>query len=163
MHCPPVLPLLVSGLAVLAALLAGRPESAQAEVIVHQGLQFSDEEGGFTLLSVSGTGTLDDPIVVVEEVAATRNITLVIRGFSRGFGNRVGTQHVSAFAMKKIVINRSDRLWRNFQMELREVSTRRSPYSDGLSFGQNSTIGEGYTASSFPHTQRFDEPEDSLG
>ena len=65
--------------------------------------------------------------------------------------------------MRKIVRNRSDRLWRNYQMELREVSTRRSPYSDGLSFGQNSTLGEAYPASNYPLVQRYDEPEDTIG
>lgn len=160
MHRAPVF----CGLMVLATLLLGGSPVARADPIQHLGLIFSDEEGGFRLLSVTGTGTLDDPITVVEEVTdPKRHIILVIRGFGRGFGNRVGTQHLTAFAMRKIVRNRSDRTWRNYQMELREVSTRRSPYTDGLSFGQNSTLGEAYPASSFPHLQRYDEPEDSLG
>ncbi|MFN6953130.1 MAG: hypothetical protein ACK4NE_11165, partial [Albidovulum sp.] len=49
------------------------------------------------------------------------------------------------------------------QMELREVTTRRSNYGDGLSFGQNSTLAETYAWSTFPRIQRTDEPEDSLG
>lgn len=119
--------------------------------------------GGFDLVSVSGSGTLEDPITIVERVTGDRAITLTIRNFGRGFGNRVGTQHVAAFAMRKIVINQTDRVWRNYQMELREVTTRHSPYGDGLSFGQNSYIGTQYTHSNFPNVQRFDEPEDTLG
>lgn len=154
---------LVLGLAALASLLPGVPATVSAAPISHQGLIFSDELGGFDLVSVSGSGTLEDPLTVVERVTGDRAITLTIRNFGRDFGNRIGSQHVAAFAMKKIVINQSDRVWRNYQMELREVTTRHSPYGDGLSFGQNSYIGTNYTKSNFPNLQRFDEPEDTLG
>lgn len=160
MASAPVIP----GLFLCAALLLGQLGSARADSISHLGLEFSDEMGGFRVVSVSGTGTLEDPITVIEEVTEPqRNIVLTIRGFGRDFGNRVGTQHLAAFAMRKIVRNASDRVWRNYQMELREVPTRRSPYGDGLSFGQNSTAGESYPSSNFPRIQRLDEPEDSLG
>lgn len=147
----------------LTVLPPGLPAAAAAAPVEHQGLLFSDELGGFTLLGVTGKGTIEDPIVVVEDVTGDRAITLVIRNFSRDFGNRVGTVHEAAMAMKKIVINHSDRVWTNYQMELREVTTRHSPYSDGLSFGQNSAIGTDYVLSNFPDLQRFDEPEDTLG
>jgi len=155
------LPLL--GLAAFLMPLLGGPAAPSAAPISHQGLVFSDELGGFDLVEVSGTGTLEDPITVVERVTGDRPITLTIRNFSRDFGNRIGSQHVAAFAMRKIVINASGHVWRNYQMELREVTTRHSPYGDGLSFGQNSYIGSHYTKSSFPKSQRFDEPEDTLG
>lgn len=156
--------LLLSGLFFCAAFLLGQADAVRADSISHLGLEFSDEMGGFRVLAVTGTGTVADPITVVEEVTEPqRNIVLTIRGFGRDFGNRVGTQHLAAFAMRKIVRNASDRVWRNYQMELREVPTRRSPYSDGLSFGQNSTLGETYPSSTFPRVQRLDEPEDSLG
>lgn len=154
----------VAGLLLCVTWILGTATAVRAEPITHMGIVFSDELGGFRLLGVSGTGTIDDPITVIEEVTEPqRNIILTIRGFTRAFGNRVGTQHLTAFAMRKIVHNRSDRVWNNYQMELREVTTRRSPYSDGLSFGQDSTLGEVYPASGFPHIQRYDEPEDSLG
>lgn len=154
---------LVLGLAALAGQLLGVPAMSVAAPISHQGLVFSDELGGFDLVSVSGTGTLEDPITVVERVTGDRAIMLTIRNFGRDFGNRIGSQHVAAFAMRKIVINQTDRVWRNYQMELREVTTRHSPYGDGLSFGQNSYIGTHYTKSNFTNVQRFDEPEDTLG
>ena len=155
------LPLL--GPAALLILLLGLPAAGVAAPITHQGLVFSDELGGFDLVEVSGSGSLEDPITVVERVTGNRAITLTIRNFGRDFGNRIGSQHVAAFAMKKIVINDTGHVWRNYQMELREVTTRQSPYGDGLSFGQNSYIGLHYTKSSFPKIQRFDEPEDTLG
>jgi hypothetical protein len=137
--------------------------AAESDPIKQEGLVFSDELGGFRLLSVTGTGSIADPFVIVEEIAGDRAVALLITGLTRDFGNRVGTQHVVSFAMRKIVVNRSDRVWRHYQMELREVPTRRSPYEDGLSFGQNSELGLAYVASNFPDRQRFDEPEDTLG
>jgi hypothetical protein len=151
----------VAGLALLVTVSTG--SLAYAAPIEHEGLIFSDEEGGFRLLSVSGRGSPEDPIVVTEEVTEDRDVVLIIRNFSRAFGNRAGTQHVASFAVRKVVINRTSRVWPNYQMELRESPSRHSPYEDGLSFGQNSRLGESYVASSFPQVQRFDEPEDTLG
>ncbi|HEY4164832.1 MAG TPA: hypothetical protein VGM59_17320, partial [Dongiaceae bacterium] len=110
-----------------------------------------------------GKGTLKDPFVLREEVTGPGDPMLVIRGFSRNFGNRVGTQHTAAFALTKIVVNKMDKAWAGYQIELREVETRHSTYQDGLSFGQGSQLADDYVTSSLPHSQRLDEPEDSLG
>jgi len=125
-------------------------------------LSFSDEAGGFTLISVTGSGRLDDPFVVTEEVTGERDAILTIRGLKE-VGNRIGTPPIAGIAMTKIVINRSKDIWQNYQMELREVTTRHSPYEDGLSFAQNTLIAGPFTASTFPNLQRFDEPQDTLG
>jgi hypothetical protein len=144
---------------VLGLLWAG---AALATEITHEGLSFSDEGGGFTLRSVTGRGSLDDPYVIIEDVSGPRQAVLVIRGLKR-VGNRIGTHHISGIAVTKIVFNRSKDVWQNYQMELREVSTRHSPYEDGLSFAQNTVIAGAFTASSFPDLQRYDEPQDTLG
>ena len=149
--------------AIASGMLLWSVVPSVAAPIDREGLTFSDENGGFRLLSVTGIGTLSDPIVVTEEITGSQDAVLIIKGFSREFGNRIGSHHIAAFAMTKIVINRTDKVWQNFQMELREQPTRHSPYEDGLSFGQNSRIAVVYTSSSFPNAQRFDEPEDTLG
>ena len=141
--------------------------TASANEITHEGLTFSDEGGGdegsgFTLLSVSGRGSLDDPYVVVEDVTGPRQAILTIRGLKR-VGNRIGTHHIAGVAITKVVFNRSKDVWQNYQLELREVETRHSPYEDGLSFAQNTVISSAFTASSFPNLQRYDEPQDTLG
>ena len=133
-----------------------------ATEIIQEGLSFSDEEGGFTLRSVTGRGSLDDPYVIVEDVTGPRQAVLVIRGMKQ-VGNRIGTHHIAGVAVTKIVFNRSQDVWQNYQMELREVETRHSPYEDGLSFAQNTIIAGTFTASSFPNLQRYDEPQDTLG
>lgn len=144
----------------LAGLLLAAPTLAVE--ITQEGLTFSDEDGGFNLVGVSGRGTLDDPFVVVEEVTGPRYAILTIRGLNT-VGNRIGSHHIAGVAMTKIVINRSEDTWQNYQLELREVLTRHSPYEDGLSFAQNTVLAGAFTASSFPNLQRLDEPQDTLG
>lgn len=151
------------GFSALSGALALLPGIAVAAMLQDQGLSFSDEKGGFKLLSVSGSGTPDDPITVTEEVTGPAAPVLVIRGFSAAFGNRTGTFHTAGFAMKKIVINRTDKIWRSYRVELREVETRTSDYEDGLSFGQSAALADGYTRSAvFPNAERVYEPEDSV-
>lgn len=144
---------------VFGLLWAGRAFGTE---ITQEGLSFSDEGGGFALKSVSGQGTLDDPYIVIEDVFGPRQAVLIIRGL-KGVGNRIGTHHIAGIAVTKIVFNRSKDVWQNYQMELREVPTRHSPYEDGLSFAQNTVIAGAFTTSSFPDLQRFDEPQDTLG
>jgi len=144
-------------------LLFSAMPGAWAGEIAHEGLVFSDELGSFRLLSVTGAGSVDDPMIITEEVTGPEDPVLIIRGMSAGFDNRIGSQHAVALAVRKIVVNRTDKTWHNYQMELRETPSRHSPYSDGLSFGQNSETALSYTKSSFPDVQRFDEPEDTLG
>jgi hypothetical protein len=137
--------------------------TAAADPITAQGITFSDELGSFRLVSVTGTGSLDDPFLVTEEITGPNDPILVVKDFTRDFGNRVGTQHTAAFAMVKIVVNKTDKMWQGFQVELREIQNRPSTYEDGLSFGQASELADAYVKSSMPHSQRLDEPEDSLG
>jgi hypothetical protein len=146
---------------VAALVVAGWASRATALELRQEGLSFSDEGGGFTLKSVSGTGTLSDPFVVLEEVTDPRQAVLVIRGM-RELGNRIGTHHIAGFAMTKVVINRTDRTWQDYQLELRELMERHSTYEDGLSFAQNTPITDAVTTSSFPVIQRIDEPQDTL-
>jgi len=148
---------------VLAALFLTAASAAVADPITVEGLTFSDELGNFRLVSVTGKGTLDDPFVVKEEIIGPNDPILVIKNFSHDFGNRVGSQHTAAFAMEKIVVNKTTKTWQGFQVELREIQSRPSTYEDGLSFGQASQIADDYVQSSMPNAQRLDEPEDSLG
>jgi hypothetical protein len=146
---------------VVAGVVACNTLPATALELRQDGLSFSDEGGGFVLKSVSGTGTLSDPFVVLEEVTDPRQAVLVIRGMKE-VGNRIGTHHIAGVAVTKVVINRTDRTWQNFQLELRELMERHSSYEDGLSFAQNTPLSDAVTTSSFPIIQRIDEPQDTL-
>jgi hypothetical protein len=87
---------------------------------------------------------------------------LLIGGFSAAFGNRVGTHHLTGFALKKVVTNRTADVWNLFEMELRETLAHQSPYGDGLSFGQASAVGRPFTSSTFAMNHEVDEPYDSV-
>ena len=55
------------------------PGSVRADTYTAAGLSFSDELGGFRLISASGAGTLADPLVVVEEISKLGSTVLVVR------------------------------------------------------------------------------------
>jgi hypothetical protein len=133
-----------------------------AAALSASGIIFSDELGGFTVVSASGSGTLADPFVVVEEITGPQEPVLVIRGLSAAFGNRIGSHHLTGFALKKIVVNKTSDDWNLFEMELRETLDHQSPYGDGLSFGQGSTVGHPFASSTFPTVNETDEPADTV-
>jgi hypothetical protein len=151
-------------LAVVACALAVAAHSgaAAAASLSSSGITFSDELGGFNILDVSGSGTLADPFVVVEEITGPQEPVLVIRGLSAAFGNRVGSHHLTGFALRKVVVNKTDDVWNQFEMELRETLQHQSPYGDGLSFGQASPVGHPFTSSAFARNDDTDEPYDSV-
>jgi len=146
----------------IALLLILQAPPGMAAPLSAAGITFSDELGGFVILDVSGTGTTQDPFVVVEEITGPQGAVLVISGMSAAFGNRVGTHHLTGFALKKVVTNRTADVWNLFEMELRETLAHRSPYGDGLSFGQSSPVGRPFTSSAFAVNREVDEPYDSV-
>jgi len=144
-----------------AAVAAGLPIAAAAEPMTSEGITFSDELGGFVIRSLSGSGRLDDPFVLVEEVTGDGEAVLVVRGLEKEFGNRVDTQHATGFALHKVVINSSNRNWITYEIELREARAASSPYEDGLSFGQAADRPP-VRSDRFEAVATVDEPYDGL-
>lgn len=126
-----------------------------------EGITFSDELGGFQILALSGSGTLDDPFVLVEEVTGDGGAVLVVRGLNGGYGNRVATRHATGFALHKIVTNGTGQDWLRYEIELREHLAASSPYEDGLSFGQASAHPP-ERSNMFASVASVDEPYDAL-
>jgi hypothetical protein len=155
------------GIAVAGAL-AGWPlaerlaPAVQAEPLTLDGLTFSDELGGVEILEGWGKGTLDDPFVLVEEITEHEPAILVVRGMTHRFGNRVRSHHDVGFALTKIVRNRTERAWTQFDMELREFIDYASPFGDGLSFGQASDAGRPFAADRFGEYIETYEPYDGV-
>jgi hypothetical protein len=145
----------------LSCLILAPIADAGAASFTREGLTFSDELGGFRLVSVTGTGHLEDPFVVEEEIGGQGPAVLLITGLRSDFGNRAGTQHLTGFAVVKRVRNLSNQVWRDFRMELRETMEHASPYGDGLSFGQAAT-GRTVDSGSFRQIRAIDEPFDGL-
>lgn len=126
------------------------------------GLIFSDELGGVRLLQGSGTGTLDDPVVLVEEIVDYGPAVIVIRGMHARFGNRISSQHDVGFAITKIVKNATSQPWTLFTLELREKLGQESPFGDGLSFGQASKAGRPFLSDRFETNIETREPYDGV-
>src|SRR5262249_9414333 len=135
---------------------------AAAQPVSIESLTFSDELGGFTILGASGRGSIADPFVVVEKITGPEDAVLIIRGLSPALGNRIGSQHLVGFAMRKIVVNGTDSEWHLFDIELRQTLAHPSTYDDGLSFGQGSDIGRPFTSSAFAASVITDEPYDGV-
>ena len=127
-----------------------------------EGVTFDDKLGGVVLHSGSGTGSLDDPFVLVEDILEDGPAVLSITGLGYDFGNRVGTRHTVGFALTKVVRNLTSRDWEVFEMEVREILSRTSPYEDGLSFAQDA-LDDFFAASDrFTQAYKTDEPLDAL-
>ncbi|MBC8012810.1 MAG: hypothetical protein H7X74_01790, partial [Methyloceanibacter sp.] len=123
------------------------------------GYIFSDELGGFRLLSATGSGTQDDPVVIAEEIFEVAPVTLVIRNPNLGGGfESVRAQ----LTVVKRVANRSKLVWAGFEMELQEVAKKPSIYSDGLSFKQFAAMAPDVSSDSFTENERRFEPYDRI-
>ncbi len=150
--------LLCLGLAIWA-------RSVAAEEFTAGGLRFSDELGGFRLISVSGSGSLSDPIVVVEEVTQVGPIVLAVRGQQMIVVDDAPPRKAAFLnlAVIKVVINATDRVWTGFDLELQEELHKPSPYEDGLSFDQlGSFAEEPFASDSFSLARRMPEPYDRV-
>ena len=137
---------------------------ARAGTLSIGSLSFSDELGGFRLISVSGSGSTADPIVIVEEITGSGPAVLVIRGL--GKQSHGGDAIVPGFsvnlALVKIVLNGSRNPWSGFDLELREMIRKPSPYGDGLSFDQLETFGRPTLSDRFAASRLQHEPFDRV-
>ncbi len=153
---------LVLAAALLLGGLHGPGAPAKAASFTANGVEFSDEYGGFRLLSVTGKGTTKEPFIVVEEITGDEPAILVIRGMSGETGLMEGHSAFSAFVMSKIVINKSRRGWLGFDHELRELINTPSSYMDGLSFDQPGIAPRPFQSDRFRVAHEIREPYDSL-
>jgi hypothetical protein len=133
-----------------------------AETWTAGGLSFSAEPGGARLLAASGTGTRDDPIVLVEEIVGSGPAVIEIRN------DRTGQLRVSPatgflmLSVVKIIVNRGPWRWTGFDLELMSAPGQPSVYSDGLSFDQPQTLQRIARADRFLQAVQEDEPFDRI-
>ncbi len=150
--------------ACFSALLLALPAGADGATWEVGGFTFSDELGGFRMISVSGAGTANDPLVIVEEFEDLRPVTLVIRKqrVQPPKGAAITGQSFVNMAVIKVVINASKRVWGGFDLELQEILKEPSPYGDGLSFDQMRGFDEVVTSDSFASSRQVYEPYDRV-
>ena len=147
------------------ALLAGGglvPERAGAEAWTTGGLTFSDELGGTRLVGASGTGTRDDPIVLLEEISGAGPAVLVVRNGRNGHLDVSPALGFLSLSVVKIVANMGPWAWAGFDLELRRTPDRPSVYTDGLSFDQPQSFARIAKADRFAQTLQDDEPFDRI-
>ena len=127
------------------------------------GFVFSDDLGGFRLLSVSGSGVAEDPIVIVEEIIEAEPVVLRVNRVggrpSPGLSGGLGFLNL---AVIKIVINASRRVWGGFDLELQQELSKPSGYGDGLSFDQLNTTREPFDSDRFALHRQLFEPYDRV-
>ena len=133
-----------------------------AQPMTTGGITFSDAGGGFTIVAASGSGSIDDPFIVVEDITGPSAAVLIIEGLSLSFGNRIGTLHPTGLALRKILHNRTPFVWNFVDFELQQSFGVYSDYLDGLSFGQGSSAGRPFTSTRFGEVNELNEPLDSI-
>jgi hypothetical protein len=131
-----------------------------ANTISIGGLTFSDDYGGFNLVSVTGAGTREDPFVIVEEVGKAGNAVLSIEGWKANYYS--GEHGGASFWVRKVVINATDKQWGTYELELREELNLPSGYLDGLSFGQPLSESRPAASDLLPEVVVRDEPLDAM-
>ncbi|MEM8948711.1 MAG: hypothetical protein AAGA21_05885 [Pseudomonadota bacterium] len=142
-------------------LLFGSPGDLFAGSFETGGLTFSDELGGFRLISATGSGSPSDPIILVEEIFGMEPAVLTIRR-SVVDGAKLPSGRVLLRSLVKVVINRSAWRWSGFDLELRSDARQASRYSDGLSFDQIRLMRERMHSDLFAKARIEDEPFDRL-
>ena len=124
---------------------------------------FSDEMGGFTINSVSGSGTRKDPIVIHETFNSSSPVTLVIRAKRPIRQFDTGSFYANGILYMRVVVrNGSGQGWLEFGFELQEILHQPSVFGDGLSFDQRSEDRELISSDSFAEFSRDFEPYDKL-
>ena len=141
---------------------SGAMTAAAANRISLPGITFSQASDNFRLLAASGTGSLDDPFVLVEEVFGDGEVVVAIEIETADFGSRVETMHAVGFALQKVVINRTATVWDYYALELEFESGRGSDYFDGLSFAQMATVNRPFRSDRFAQVEDLTEPRDVI-
>ncbi|MGH6763117.1 MAG: hypothetical protein ACRECW_16205 [Phyllobacterium sp.] len=124
---------------VLACLVALSPDKsaiAQDMPWTTGGFTFSDELGGFRILSAQGSGRPDDPIIITEALDTASPSTLVIRWATRDVRYNSFIDPSMELHLRIVAINSSRQNWVEFEFELQENLGTPSIYGDGLSFNQ---------------------------
>jgi hypothetical protein len=136
--------------------------NAAAETWTTGGISFSDRPGGARLLSASGAGTRDDPIVLVEDIVGPGPAVLEIRNARTGHLDVSPAIGFLTLSVVKIIANRGPWAWAGFDLELMTAPDQPSVYADGLSFDQPQTFQRIARADRFLQTMRDDEPFDRI-
>ena len=138
--------------------------SANAVELNVAGFSFSDELGGFRLLSVTGHGTRESPFVINEEILETGSATLLIRRTFSQEGHKGWHPNARRHRIHiiKSVKNKTGKVWTGYHLELRQSLNVPSSLEDGLSFDQVEQVDRDVSSTRFERKQRIFEPSDRI-
>lgn len=151
----------LTGAVLFAIGTSGVSAAEESELWTAGPYSFSDEFGGFTIRSISGTGTKKDPIILTEEFHSSMPTTLVIRTDRVALANPSEDAGI-LFYLRVQAINGSGHPWIEFEFELQELLNVPSDYGDGLSFYQPGDKTGMVTSKGFSHYSDDFEPYDRL-
>lgn len=130
---------------------------ASALVIEASGFKFSDELGGFRLVSVTGSGGKSDPFVITQDYVGPGPAVLVVHPT---MPKTVSSLYIAVIC---VIRNSGPRPWVGFDFELQEAYANPSDYWDGLSFDQMGANQDAIFASDrFRIGDRIMEPFDRV-
>lgn len=141
-------------------LLLFVPFAAAADEISLHGITFGEGSDNMRLLAVTGSGSVEDPFVVLEEIHSAGDAILLVRVDNPEFGSRLKTLHAVGFALRKIVINNTGEPWDYFALELEFETGKGSDYYDGLSFAQSTEVYRPFLSNRFARVDDMTEPRD---
>ncbi|MBD0415875.1 hypothetical protein [Oryzicola mucosus] len=148
-----------------AGFLAGASaaHAEEAHRIVAGAYSFSDELGGFRLLSVTGDGTVESPFVIRQELVSASPVTLTIRAERPIRAFDTSGRYANGFMHMRVeLLNNSGHSWIEFEFELQEAEGVPSTFGDGLSFDQRQRDGSTIGSETFARFNRAFEPYDQL-
>lgn len=153
-----------SGVVLAGVLAFGPAEAADDEGRWHAGAySYSDELGGFAITGISGSGTIDDPVVIHQELVSASPVTLSIRAELPIRPRFVPGNFANGFIYIRLVtLNNSGLPWLEFEFELQEIEGEPSTFGDGLSFDQRKTDSSHIGADRYARFSRDYEPHDRL-
>jgi hypothetical protein len=146
----------------VATSLLTLPGSSLAAPMTREGVTFAEASDNVRLLNLTGSGWLDDPFVLVEEVTGDGDVVIEVDVHAIEFGSRVSTFHRVGFAITKVVQNHTRSPWYFFNIELERQLGSGSDYYDGLSFGQEAKVNRPFVSDRFKEVEDLIEPRDVL-
>lgn len=148
---------------VLAAVLSAGAGPADDGLFHAGGYSWSDELGGFRIMSIRGAGTWADPVEIVQELVSAGAVTMVVRATRPlqpyALGDRFATGMIH---LRLVTRNASGLPWLAFEFELQELRGEPSVFGDGLSFDQRRADSEAVGSDRFAGYNRDFEPYDRL-
>ena len=98
---------------------------------------FSDELGGFEILTTSGSGVFEDPIVLYQEMLTSEGSTMIVRHLNPALLSKAKNKvEDNSIYLRFVIVNNSNVPWVGYGLELQEIKDKPSTYGDGLSFDQ---------------------------